>query len=77
MTTRRRVRIEFDAAGGFLHRWVSGTGRFWMPVPAGASDAWVREAAEAEAHRRALRLIDHHNATVSDVRVLDEIGGAA
>ena len=73
-TTARRVRIEYDAAGGFLHRWVSGTGRFWMTVPADATDAWVVEAAEAEARRRAIRRIDHYNATVSDVRVVDDGG---
>jgi len=74
-TTARRVRIEYDAAGGFLHRWVSGTGRFWLAVPAGVTDAWVVEAAEAEARRRAIRRIDHYNATVSDVRII--AGGGA
>jgi len=72
---RTRVRVEYDAAGGFLHRWRSGTGRFWMPVERDATDDQIHAQAEAEAHRRALRMIDHHNATVSDVRIIS--GGAA
>jgi hypothetical protein len=73
MTTKtdyRRVRVEYDAAGGFLHRWTSGTGRFWMLVERDATDDQIHAEAEAEALQRARRMIEHHNATVSEVRIL-------
>lgn len=70
---RRHVRVEYDAAGGHLHRWTSGTGRFWMMVERDATDEQIHAEAEAEAILRARRNIEH-NATVSDVRIID--GGA-
>jgi len=70
----RHVRVEYDAAGGFLHRWTSGTGRFWMMVEQGATDEQIHAEAEAEAILRARRNIEH-NATVSDVRIIN--GGDA
>jgi hypothetical protein len=77
MTTKmqyRQVRVEYDAAGGHLHRWTSGTGRFWMLVDPAATEEQVQAEAEAEAILRARRNIEH-NATVSDVRII--AGGAA
>jgi hypothetical protein len=68
-TTTKRVRVEYDAAGGFLHRWVSGTGRFWITVPANATESEVVEVAEAAARLRAVRRVGHYNAAVSDVRI--------
>jgi hypothetical protein len=73
-TQYKRVRVEYDAAGGHLHAWTSGTGRFWMLVERDATDDQILAEAEAEAARRARRDIEH-NATVSDVRIID--GGAA
>ncbi|NBW18446.1 MAG: hypothetical protein EBR82_61785 [Caulobacteraceae bacterium] len=68
-THYRHVRVEYDAAGGHLHRWTSGTGRFWLMVEPGATDEQIRAEAEAEAIRRARRNIEH-NAAVSEVRIL-------
>jgi|GEM_PF-5773505 len=73
MTHYKRVRVEYDAAGGHLHAWTSGTGRFWMLVDPAATEEQVLAEAEAEAVQRARRNIEH-NATVSDVRVIE--GGA-
>jgi hypothetical protein len=66
----RHVRVEYDAAGGHLHRWTSGTGRFWMMVERDATDEQIHAEAEAEAILRARRNIEH-NATVSDVRIIE------
>ena len=73
-TQYRQVRVEYDAAGGHLHAWTSGTGRFWMLVDPAATEEQIRDAAEAEAIQRARRNIEH-NATVSDVRII--AGGTA
>lgn len=62
-----KVLVEYEASGGFLHRWRSGTGRFRMTVPANATESQIREAAEATATEKARRNIDHYNATVSDL----------
>ncbi|NBW14898.1 MAG: hypothetical protein EBR82_43545 [Caulobacteraceae bacterium] len=69
MTQYRRVRVEYDAAGGHLHAWTSGTGRFWMLVDPAATEEQVLAEAEAEAILRARRNIEH-NATVSEVRIM-------
>jgi hypothetical protein len=73
-TNYRHVRVEYDASGGHLHAWTSGTGRFWMLVDPAATEEQILAEAEAEATLRARRNIEH-NATVSDVRIID--GGAA
>ena len=62
------IKVEYDASGGFLHRWRSGTGRFRMTVPPNATDEQIHDAAEAAATEKARKNIDHYNATVSDVR---------
>jgi hypothetical protein len=70
LTKYRSVRVEYDAAGGHLHAWTSGTGRFWMLVDPAATEEQILAEAEQEAFRRARRNIEH-NATVSGVRILD------
>jgi hypothetical protein len=68
----KTIRVEYDASGGFLHRWRSGTGRFRMAVPPRATDEQIHAAAEAAATEKARKHIDHYNATVSDIRWTSE-----
>jgi hypothetical protein len=63
-----KINVEYDASGGFLHRWRSDSGRFRMTVPPNATDEQIHDAAEAAATAKARKNIDHYNATVSEVR---------
>jgi hypothetical protein len=65
-----RVRVTYDACGGHLHAWRSGSGGFWMSAPSSCQADELQRRAESQSMHRARRRLGHTAAVSSVTAVL-------